>query len=689
MILIPGEYLKKYLLIQPLISWDKIVEKLTAKGLETKLICREENIYLEFTPFSNRPDLLSWWGIIREIGVLLNYRVLLPTLPVKQAEKKNSLPLIVATNNCSEFHLGLVKKVKIEESPLFIKKWLLANGIRSVNNIVDMANLVMLETGQPFHVFDYDNLPAKKTITVRSAKKNEKIVTFSGQELTLTTNDIVISTEKKIITLAGIIGSRENIITPRTKTLLIESASFSSQSIKNSVERLNISTRSGQYFSKEVNLNEKPLLALYHFLARLKELGLEGAKRAEIISVDRQSRKKREKTVTISEKFIKRKIGHSLPPSQLEEIWKRLNFSFAKKKFTYYLTPPFYRRDIILAEDIVEEILRIYDYNQVPDFSANFPKITNDNDEERWEKKQKIRTFLVNSGWQEIITYSLVSEKEKKGFFPSVTTNFYRALTPKSKNHHYYRQNLIPSHVKTIQYNLNHDNKDLFFFEIGSIYSLSASGEIFSEELLTLSATGRIFNQPLHNLVQEIDLFWIKGVLENIFTLFLVNEEISFVPPSLADFAQGIRTDLFLAKEKIGYLGIQKDNKREELIFLAQISVTRIFNFLAHFPPKIVYQPVSNFPKSEKDLSFFFPLVITDYNEIIKEIKSNGGSDLREVKIFDVYQNEELTAKGIKSVSFRLVFQSLVKTLEKSEIEKVIENINQKIIKLFKAEIRR
>jgi phenylalanyl-tRNA synthetase beta subunit len=144
-----------------------------------------------------------------------------------------------------------------------------------------------------------------------------------------------------------------------------------------------------------------------------------------------------------------------------------------------------------------------------------------------------------------------------------------------------------------------------------------------------------------------------------------------------------------LAKEKIGYLGIQKDNKREELIFLAQISVTRIFNFLAHFPPKIVYQPVSNFPKSEKDLSFFFPLVITDYNEIIKEIKSNGGSDLREVKIFDVYQNEELTAKGIKSVSFRLVFQSLVKTLEKSEIEKVIENINQKIIKLFKAEIRR
>ena len=304
-------------------------------------------------------------------------------------------------------------------------------------------------------------------------------------------------------------------------------------------------------------------------------------------------------------------------------------------------------------------------------------------DNSSWGRKQKISTFLVNNGWQEIITYSLVSAKEKNIFLTSSPKDFYHLLASKNENYCYYRQTLIPSHLKTIQYNLAHGSKNLLFFEISSVYAPVPSGTS-AEELLTLSATGKIFNQPNYNLVQEMDLFWIKGTLENIFSLCLINEKITFRPISL-DQSPWLKVEIFLVQEKIGYLGLQEN---KETIFFAEISLTKIFHYLTIFPDQLVYKTISNFPTSEKDLSLSFPKN-TDYNQVIKEIKRVGGENLTYLKIFDIYQNAELVKKGQQSVSFHLVFQSATKTLEKSEVDQILTNISAKMAELFQAKIRR
>src|SRR6185436_16523460 len=199
----------------------------------------------------------------------------------------------------------------------------------------------------------------------------------------------------------------------------------------------------------------------------------------------------------------------------------------------------------------------------------------------------------------------------------------------------------VPSHLKTLKYNLSHRNKDLLFFEISSVY-----GPNHSEELLILSGVGKFFNQPLHKLVQEADFYWLKGVLENIFELWQINFEITFTPTFLDYLYSPQSAEIFLEKEKIGFLGcihrqITQKYQINEATFVAQISLSRIFNYLNNNPRQMPYQPVSNFPTSTKDLSFIFPESI-DYNEIIKEIKRVAGKNLQEVNVFDIYQSAEL-----------------------------------------------
>ncbi|CAG8453018.1 10877_t:CDS:2 [Racocetra fulgida] len=498
--LIPWEYLEKHLILsspQP----AAIAEKLTACGLETNLITQEKDIYLEFTTLANR--------------ILLNCQIKLPSLTNKKNLEKKGIRANIATDNCSEFHCGLIKNVVIRESSPVLKKILATNNIRSINNVVDLANLVMLETGQPFHLIDYDTLPQKNSIEVRQAQKKERMITISGQRLTLSADDIVISSGQKIISLAGVIGAKKNSLTPHAQNILIECGTFSSPSIKSTSSRLALTTKSSQYFEKEVNLTGQAFSSFYYLTSLIQEL--------------------------------------SGP--------------------IYYLNAPFYRSDLTRAEDLIEEILRIYDYNKIP---SSLPT---------WQK--------VNV---KIISYSLISEKEKEDFLPPAK-DFYQLLFPKSENHRYYRQSLIPSHNQIINYNLAHGSQDLRLFEIASIYGKTQS-EMLSEELLTLSATGKIFNQP--------------------------------------------------------------------------------------FPRVISHLPVSNFPASEKDLSLIFAQDI-NYNEVIKEIKRAGGEDLCQVSIFDVYQNPALVKEGKKSVSFRLVFQSSTKTLEKLEIEKTVTQITACLIELFRA----
>lgn len=303
--------------------------------------------------------------------------------------------------------------------------------------------------------------------------------------------------------------------------------------------------------------------------------------------------------------------------------------------------------------------------------------------------KKGLRTYLANCGWQEVITYSLISFAMKEEFKEKHYEPFYQLTTPKIEHHKYYRQNLTASHLNAIKYNLSYGNRNLLFFEISMVYNLSTS----PEELLILSGVGKIVSQSFHHWVHQLDFYWIKGVLENIFWRWRIEEQIHFEPTSLSYLFASQRAEIFLVQQKIGFIGqvnpqISHRYLVNEPTFIAQISLTKIFNYLEQSSATLAfYQPLSNFPRSEKDLSFIFPTVI-DYQKVIHTMKKWGGETLQEVNIFDVYQNAELKQQGKKSVSFHLVFQSFTCTLETSEVEKVTKLIGKKIEELFQAKLR-
>ena len=268
--LIPWEYLKQHLFL-PTITPAELAEKLSYCGLETKIVKQENNIYCEFDTLPNRTDLLSWWGIIQEISVLLNCQINPLKIPIINESKEKLIEVEISTNDCLEFRLGFIKNIEIKESPQWAKDWLEANNLHSINNLVDIANLVMLETGQPFHIFDYDALSEKKKIVIQEARGGEIMTTLHGQKLTLNPGEIVISSGEKFIDLAGIIGNQETTITSQTKNILIECASFGPASIKKTTNRLNISTLASQYFSRGINLVLPPDKSLSRVISLIIE----------------------------------------------------------------------------------------------------------------------------------------------------------------------------------------------------------------------------------------------------------------------------------------------------------------------------------------------------------------------------------------------------------------------------------
>ena len=377
--------------------------------------------------------------------------------------------------------------------------------------------------------------------------------------------------------------------------------------------------------------------------------------------------------------------------------------SFIKQKIkphSYLVTVPKYRLDVENKEDLVEEIIKIYGYNNIPSSLPSWlPKELVIDKKQNW--RELIQQILNISGYQEIVTYSLVSEEEKDEFCLKSKSAFYYLLVPKSKFHVFYRQSVLPSHLKVIAYNLNHQNEDLFFFEISKTHSRTSQG-LKEEEILTLSATGKMFTSiPVHHLEQKYDFFWLKGTIENIFHSLNIVNKIDFVLSRSKEFHPYQSADILLAEnkvsntanqgEKIGFVGqihpsLTKKYQIDFPVFTAQISLSKLFDSLTE-ENLSHYQPVSIFPKIEQDVSFVLNQFI-EVGKIVETIRKAGGNFLTEVKVYDVYQSKEFIDKEKKSITFRLIFQSSEKTLLSKEVNEIIKKIVNQIKNSFGAELR-
>ena len=641
--LIPLTEIKKYLDLKNF-QWAILIERLNYLGLETNLLKKKRD-YLEITPPTNRQDLFSWFGILKEISILLNLSSNFFTTKIKKFQliKQDEQLTNVKSNlrkKYQEISLWKIDNLKLKEDLenkeeieeiLYLNNRKLAN-----NNLENNSQLIQIMYGGNILLWDCNDKQKKKKASL-IIKDNIKPITIDFDSK----QQVFSNTNKK------------------TKNIFFG------------------------FFRKKENLKTVDLEIIKKTLLNIK-------KKTKIKLVYHWKKEEKEKKLTIKLSFIQKKIGSILEEKTIEKILKHLEFSysFEQKNKSYQVSIPNYRLDLVSKEDLIAEIIKIYDCNLITSDSLPFKNSSKTTESQNEVKKQEIKNLLTNNGWQEIITYSLISLKEKQDFKEKEEEEkFFYLTNPKSKERTHYRQSLISSHLLTIQKNFSLKNENIFLFEISKIFTPNN----LSEELLILSGTGNIIDLPYHQLKESLDYYWLKGTLENIFQKEKIESEIFF---SLNTNSRGFfnlktNTEILFKGEKIGFLGqidTQLANKYgiKKNLWIAQISLTKLWNQKLIKP---IIKPTSNFPVSKRDLSFFFPKNV-NYQHILKEIKENNLETLQEIKIVDIFQDQILEKKNIFSITLRLFFQDKNKTLNTSELNKSVEEISNKIKKKLGGEIR-
>jgi phenylalanyl-tRNA synthetase beta chain len=680
---IPWKWIKEQIELPNKYSPSHLIEKLNYLGLECEdSFDEDKNLFLNFITASNRKDLKSWWGISREICILLGINqpsFLSNNYLEEEKEKSKKISLNIKTNKVYEYNLSIIENIEVKETPKFIKNWLKKNQIRSINGIVDIANFVMLETGQPLHAFDFDKLYGnqKKIISIRESCNNEIFTDIYGKERILENNDLVVSDNEKIIDLIGIIGEKSTSISEKTRNIMIESANFDSVSIKSTLDRIKLNTKSGEIFSKEFN-KESSISSLIRVSNLIKEIFQISEGKIDYLFFSNKN--KENKIIRINHKYIEKKLGVKLSKEKINECLERLQFPFQLNKNQYIIIIPSYRSDISIKEDIIEEVGKILDYNSLPGI---LPTLNNEFIDEKfnfkYNTKKKISNYLISLGYQEVISYSLIEENKK-----TISENLFKVIIPKSSSHVVYRDSFIPSHIKIIKNNLRQGHNDIFIFEIGSVY-FQEENNIIEKEILTLSSSGKIISSQIHSLEEKNDFYWVKGLLENIFSILEVKDIEYSINEIINNLDNNQSLSIILNGKKIGFLGkvsqkfLDKNEISNHECFVSEISLEEILENSYELKNK-KYVSISYLPIIKKDISFIIDKSI-NLNEINELIKTKGGDFLIDNQLFDTY--EKNISLGKHSVSFRLTFQGKEKNLKNTEIEDILNTIIKEIKKKF------
>lgn len=638
---------------------------------------------VDFDLTANRGDLLSILGMAYELGAIYDKDVKDIDLSHKENSENinDSFKVEVNTDNCSIFLARKVKNIKIGESPAYIKNRLIASGIRPINNVVDISNYVMLETGQPLHFYDADTLKGK--IEVRMAKKDEKLFTLDGKERTLSNEDIVISDGERAIGLAGVMGGLDTEITDSTKNVLIESAIFDGVKIRKTSKEI-LRSEASSRFEKGLDPN-RTYMALER-AAKLLEEYASGEVVGGIAKYDKENLKNRE--IEISFKNINDVLGMNIAKKDVLDVFRRLKFEVyidgKKSEFKEQekdletiekitVSVPRRRGDISIKEDLIEEVGRIYGVDNIvgrlpemPMKAGSYDKVT-----------RGIRNKMVDLGLNETLSYILVNDKEAK-YFTKDDTELVSLLDPMTEERNTLRHSILPSLLKIYEYNKARSNKDVSIFEIGKAFY--KKGEEYGEtNKIAALMTGDYYLGI--GSKKQVDFYVIKGIVEELLDYLGYGNRYSFVikEDKMPEEVHPGQTALISVNNDIvGLVGRVHPALEKEAVYVLEIDLDKLLDKKVG---KMKYKEISKFPSVKKDLA-----VVVDKNvtaeEIAVLIKKAGGSSLSKIEAFDVY-----TGKGIdenkKSIAYSLTFEKMDRTLTDEEIsqsmEKIVEMLNKKI----------
>jgi len=680
------DWLKDY--IVPKIDLQKAQDFLTMTGLEIASISDIEGdrvMEIEVTP--NRPDCLSFLGIARELSAASGISVKLPEVVrkniMKKAASRGSVKIdILDKTGCARYAGCIMKNVKVGQSPKWLSQRLNAIGARSVNNIADITNYVMFETGQPLHAFDLDKLEGKRII-VRRAKKNESIVTIDGITRQLDSNILVIADAVKPIAIAGIMGGKATEITNATKNILIESACFDPVVVRKGCRQLGIASESSFRFERWVD-NSMILAANLRAQEFIKELA--GARVSGKMSDAGQAIEK-EMEISLSLDEIPRILGTDIDLDSIKDIFKRLNLRPVKKKNKIIVTVPSYRTDLKRDIDLIEEVARLYGYNKVPSRLPSFtPHKTYALEKKTAALEKEIRRVLCNLGLNEVITYTLTSRNEVEHLGIPLD-NLVVLKNPMSSQQEIMRPSLISEMLKVLNWNLNRKNTLLQLFEINKVYTMNkATGQ--ADEIMRLSI-GICGSKPGNwkEKPRDLDFFDLKGVVEMLIDS-IGGRDYKMEKLEHGSLKENLSASINVSGKPCGVFGEVKEDvaRKFDIKRKAYVAELCLDSLLASASLKKTFSSLPKYPSVKRDIAILLDDTI-NASSIYDVIKDEARGLVKSVDVFDLYKGQQIEA-GKKSLAYTIEYRSDERTLIDKEVNDLHKKVQEALTKRLGAQIR-
>ena len=640
---------------------------------------------LEITP--NRPDCLSHIGIARELGAYYSKEVKYPSFAInsESSEKTaDNISVEIEDSNLAKRYVArIIKNVTVKESPKWLKERVESIGIRSINNIVDASNFIMMELNQPNHTFDLDKIEGGK-IVVRAGHENEKLVTLDEQERKLNSDDIVISDGVKAVALGGVMGGQNSEITENTKNILLEVANFNSQNVRKTSRRLTLFSESSYRFERRVD--EENAINVINRLANI----IQEVAGGEILEgvVDNYPVPYKKKTATLNFERLNRFVGKNIPRETVIGILTRLEIEVVDNGETLTLTAPTYRDDLENEQDYFEEVIRMYGFDNIENI---LPKLDISEKPviDTTKLSTQVKLIAANAGLKEVINYSFVPKDamEKIKYTSVERENLIDLLRPITEDFVTLRPTLLYSLLKNAKENMNRNATNIRFFEVSRTFVKAE--ELAKEEVKLGIILAGENNKTLWNPKPvPYDFYDLKGIVEEIFTQLKFNNYM-IKRSEQSQYHPGRSVDVFVGRELIGSFGeihpdvLENFDLGKTSVLVGEFNIDLIQKYIGK---KIKYQGIVKYPSVPRDFAFVMreDILVGDVLKTIQKVDKK----IEKVELFDIYQGAGVLP-GMKSVAISVILRDKNKTLEEKEIVDISNKIVAKVEKDYGAVLRK
>lgn len=663
---------------------QQLAELLTLAGLEVDAIHPFDNdniLDISLTP--NLGHCANLIGIAREISASTGKPVVYPKIEVKESSKdpisKEVKVYVKNQDNCPRYACRLVRNVKVNPSPEWLRKRLEACGLSSINNVVDIVNMVVLELGQPLHAFDYDTLEGH-AILVRDANKGEKFTTLDGKERILEAEDLLICDANKPVALAGIMGGLNSEVTDNTKNVLLEAAYFSAKAIRKSSKRLALSTDASKRFERGCDPNQV-LQALDRAAMLLAQFA--GGEVAPGV-IDLAAHEFPPKQVQCRLSRINQLLGTQLGLSEVDNIFGRLGFvRRVDPQGVFTVTIPTYRVDISHEIDLIEEVARIYGYGNIAKEDIHYKNSTLEH-APIFLFEREVRARLIGERLQEILTCDLIGPTlcgiVKESMMPE--EDLIRVLNPTSVEQSLLRTSLLPGLLQMVKHNIDHQNKNVNGFEIGRIH-FKEQDRYCEQAVVGIVLTGKQHPYNWKSKPEDVDLFDLKGIVENLL-IGLNICDFSFKNTGLPSFHSGRQASINVGALEVGSLGevhptILRRLDVTQRIFFAEVNLQDLIKVEKKSQKA---HSLALYPSSERDWTVTVKEEMS-LAEMLNKILSVPSRLREKVSLLDIYRSEKV-GEGLKNVTFRFVYRDKDKTVEQLEVESEHKRITDQVLASLK-----